>query len=59
MNEQTFRYLYGALFLTFFIGQAINVTRAARRGGQFEYREKFHVAMQVFRKGIGIPCLPC
>lgn len=55
MNEQTFRYLIGALFLIFFVGQTVNVGRAAWRGGHFQYREKHHVAMQIFRKGIGIP----
>lgn len=57
MNEYLFHILFGVLFLIFFIGQAINVSRAIRRGGQFEYREKHHVAMQLFRKGVGIPWL--
>jgi protein-S-isoprenylcysteine O-methyltransferase Ste14 len=55
MDEQLFHYLYGALFLTFLVGQTVNVTRAAHRGGRYQYREKHLVATEAFRKGIGLP----
>lgn len=55
MDEQTFRTLYGALFLLFIIGQFVNVGLATKRAGRFNYREKHHRALQIFRKGIGVP----
>lgn len=55
MDKQTFRYLYGVLFLLFVFGQFVNVSRATKRAGRLNYREKHHLALQIFRKGLGIP----
>lgn len=57
MQETIIKTLFGIMFGLFFVGQIVNASRAHFRAGPIEYREKHHVAMQIFRKGIGIPWL--
>jgi protein-S-isoprenylcysteine O-methyltransferase Ste14 len=54
MGERGFQNLFGVMFAIFILGQFINATRSVTRGGKYEVKEKFPIAMQVMRKSIGI-----
>jgi protein-S-isoprenylcysteine O-methyltransferase Ste14 len=53
-QNMRFNILFGVMFLIFVLGQFVNVSRSVLRGGQYEVRERNPVAMQIFRKSIGI-----
>lgn len=57
MNDTVIKILSGVMFAAFLAGQTVGASRAVKQSGKFEYREKHHIAMRVFRLGIGIPWL--
>jgi protein-S-isoprenylcysteine O-methyltransferase Ste14 len=54
MSERDFQILFGMMFLIFISGQFVNAFRSMRAAGEYQVREKNPLAMQIFRKTVGI-----